>query len=547
MENFLKNLKYDIPAGIVVFLVAIPLCLGIALASGAPLYSGMIAGIVGGIVIGFLSDSHLSVSGPAAGLAAIVLIQIQTLGSFQTFLLAVVIAGILQILLGLLKAGTIANYFPSNVIKGMLTAIGIIIIMKQIPHALGYNKDTEGDLAFQQADGANTFSEIWLTLTQHIHLGSTLIALISLGILIMWERPFMSRFKLIPGALVAVVTAVILNQIFVSSGSGFAIPQADLVNVPVATDVNSFLGQFIFPDFSQLSNKAVYIAAVTIMAVASIETLLCIEAVDKLDPHRRVTNTNRELFAQGVGNIASGLVGGLPVTSVIVRSSANVAANAQSKTSTIIHGVLLLFCAALIPMVINMIPLSALAAVLLVVGYKLAKPALFKQMWAAGKYQFMPFIVTVVAIVFTDLLMGVGIGMVVATFAILRGNMKAPYFFHKDKHQEGDVIKIELTQEVSFLNKASLKLTFDHLPHNSKVVIDASNTIYIDYDVLELIKEFQKINAPERNITFVLKGFKDTYRVHNSDQVHSEELEVLLSSNEAKGTAKDLLKELAGK
>ena len=544
MEKVLKNLKYDIPAGIVVFLVAVPLCLGIALASGAPLYSGMIAGIVGGIVIGFLSNSNLSVSGPAAGLAAIVLVQIQTLGSFQTFLLAVVLAGALQIIMGALRAGFIANYFPTNVIKGMLTAIGIIIIMKQIPHALGYDKDTEGDMAFQQADGANTFSEIWITLTQHIHWGSTLVALISLGILILWERPFMSRFKLIPGALVAVVVAVILNQIFVSSGSPLAIPQVDLVNVPVASDFNSFLGQFTFPDFSQLGNKAVYIAAVTIAAVASIETLLCIEAVDKLDPHRRVTNTNRELFAQGVGNIASGLVGGLPVTSVIVRSSANVAANAQTKTSTIIHGFLLLFCAALIPMVINMIPLSALAAVLLVVGYKLAKPALFKQMWAAGKYQFMPFIVTVVAIVFTDLLTGIGIGMVVATFAILRGNMKAPYFFHKDKHHEGDVIVIELTQEVSFLNKASLKLTLDHLPHNSKVVIDASKTIYIDYDVLDLIKEFQKINAKERNIEFVLTGFKDTYRVHNSDQVHSD---TIPSTNEVKGTAEDLLKELAAK
>ena len=356
----------------------------------------------------------------------------------------------------------------------------------------------------------------------------------------------MSRFKLIPGALVAVVMSVILNQVFISSGSGLAIPQADLVNVPVATDIDSFLGQFTFPDFSQLSNKAVYIAAVTIAAVASIETLLCIEAVDKLDPHRRITNTNRELFAQGVGNIASGLVGGLPVTSVIVRSSANVAANAQTKMSTIVHGVLLLFCAALIPMVINMIPLSALAAVLLVVGYKLAKPSLFKQMWAAGKYQFMPFIITVIAIVFTDLLTGVSIGMVVAAFAILRGNMKAPYFFHKDKHHEGDIIVIELTQEVSFLNKASLKLTLDHLPHNSKVIIDASKTIYIDYDVLELIKEFQKINAPERNIDFVLTGFKDTYRIHNSDQVHSE-LDTILSTKEIKGTAEDLLKELAGK
>ena len=548
MEKIIKNLKYDLPAGIVVFLVAVPLCLGIALASGAPLYSGMIAGMVGGIVIGLMSNAQLSVSGPAAGLAAIVLMQIHTLGAFSTFLLAVVIAGVFQILLGIAKAGSIANYFPSNVIKGMLTAIGIIIIMKQIPHAFGYDKDTEGDLAFQQSDGENTFSEIWLTLTQHIHWGSSLIALICLGVLILWERPFMQRFKLIPGALVGVLLSVALNQLFISSGSPLAISQDDLVNVPVAKDFNAFLGQFTLPDFSQWNNKAVYIAAFTLAIVASIETLLCIEAVDKIDPHRRVTNTNRELFAQGTGNIVSGLLGGLPVTSVIVRSSANVAANAQTKVSTLVHGLLLLFCVALIPKVLNMIPLAALAAVLLMVGYKLAKPALFKQMWAAGKYQFVPFIATVVAIVFTDLLTGVGIGMAVAAFAILRGNIKAPYFFHRNEYKEGEAIKLDLSQEVSFLNKASIKLTLDHLPHNATVIIDASHTEYIDYDVLEIIKEFQKINAPERNIKLILTGFKETYKINNSDNVHSEMLEDIFTTTDTKGKpAKDLLTDLTGK
>jgi MFS superfamily sulfate permease-like transporter len=542
MKKYMENLKYDMPAGIVVFLVAVPLCLGIALASGAPLYSGMIAGMVGGIVIGLMSNSQLSVSGPAAGLAAIVFMQIQTLGSFQTFLLAVVLAGVIQIALGLLKAGTIGNYFPSNVIKGMLTAIGILIILKQIPHAFGYDKDTEGDLSFQQADGENTFSEIWMTLTQHIHWGSTLIALICLGILILWEKPFMKSVKLIPGALVGVVLSVVLNQIFMSMGSPLAISHDDMVNVPIAKDFSAFLGQFTAPDFSQIGNKAVYVAALTLAIVASIETLLCIEAVDKLDPHRRVSNANRELFAQGTGNIISGLLGGLPVTSVIVRSSANVAANAQTKASTIFHGLLILICVALIPNILNMIPLSALAAVLLFTGYKLAKPAMFKQMWAAGKYQFVPFIVTVVAIVFTDLLTGVGIGLAVAIFAILRGNMKAPYFFHKTQHQESNIITLNLAQEVSFLNKASIKLTLDHLPNDSTVVIDASDTVYIDYDVLETIKEFQKINAPERNISLILTGFKEKYQINNTENVKSK---IVSSNKNDKASHEELLDELA--
>lgn len=520
-NKIFANLRNDIPAGIVVFLVAVPLCLGIALASGAPFFSGMIAGIVGGIVIGFLSNSQLSVSGPAAGLTAIVLASLATLGSFETFLLAVVIAGVLQVVLGILKAGAIANYIPSSVIKGMLTAIGIIIIMKQLPHAVGYDKDAEGDLSFLQTDGENTFSSL-LNSMSRIDLGATLICIISLVILILWERPFFKKkLRLIPGALVAVVVAILLNSIFLSNGSSLAITSSHLVNVPVANSFNEFLGFFTLPDFSQFTNPQVYIVALTLAAVASIETLLCIEAVDKLDPQKRSTSTTRELIAQGVGNMASGMIGGLPVTSVIVRSSANVNAQAKSKMSTIIHGFLILICVTLIPGLLNKIPLAALAAILLVTGYKLCNMALFKKMFQLGKYQWIPFAVTVIAIVFTDLLTGVGIGLGVSVLALLYGNYKNSYYFHKEKHHTGETILIHLSEEVSFLNKASIKLTLDHLPSNSTVIIDAYDSQYIDYDVLELIRDFKEIQAPSRGIVCKTVGFKDVYRIANTDNVQS--------------------------
>ncbi len=522
MKNYLQNLKSDVPAGLVVFLVAVPLCLGIALASGAPLFSGMISGIVGGIVIGLLSNSQLSVSGPAAGLAAIVFVQVKELGAYPIFLSAVVVAGVLQIILGAVKAGTIANYFPSNVIKGMLSAIGVLIILKQIPHAFGYDKDPEGDESFIQPDGENTFSEIW-HLTEHIHWGSTLIALISIAILILWERPFMKKLKMIPPALIAVVLGVVMNLFFISSSSPLAIPQEDLVNVPISKSFNDFLGQFTFPDFSKIFDLKVLLAGGTIAVVASIETLLCIEAVDKIDPLKRTSNTNRELFAQGTGNIVSGLLGGLPVTSVIVRSSANVSAGGLTKVAAITHGLLILICVALIPNILNLIPLSALAAVLIMTGYKLAKPTIFKGVWDKGLAQFIPFIVTVVAVVLTDLLKGVGIGMVVSIFYILRGNMKSPYFFHRSSHKDSNLIKIDLSQEVSFLNKASIKLTLDNLPENSSIIIDASHTVYIDFDVLEIIQEFNDVIAPQKNIKVTLTGFKKEYKINNTAYVHDVE------------------------
>lgn len=519
------NLKSDIPAGIVVFLVALPLCLGIALASGAPLISGLIAGIVGGIVIGALSGSPFSVSGPAAGLTAIVFSAIAALGSFETFLAAVVLAGVIQLALGFAGAGIINAYIPSNVIKGMLSAIGIIIIMKQIPYALGAHGDYEGNLTFIEADGSNTF----LTAARdflHIHIGAVIVTLSSMAVMLLWDRPFMKKLQIVPGALMAVLVGVIISEAFRWSGSPTLLIDGDkLVNIPLFSSFADIRNQLAFPDFSKLATGPVILTAITIAAVASIETLLNLEAVDKLDPLRRTTSANRELKAQGVGNILSALAGGLPVTSVIVRSSANVNAGAKSKTSAVIHGILLLVCTFTIPVILNRIPLSALAAILLLTGYKLTKVSVFKEMFAKGKYQWIPFVVTVVAVVFTDLLKGVMIGLAVSIFAILRGSIKMPYYFHRKKHNDGDVIHIELAQEVSFLNRASIKMTLDHLPENAHVWIDATNSLYIDYDVLELIREFKDVKALDKNITLELTGFKAEYEIENTRNVVSEEME----------------------
>lgn len=523
LSKIKANLKYDLPSGIVVFLIAVPLCLGIALASGAPLFSGMISGIIGGIVIGTMSSSHTSVSGPAAGLAAVVLVAIQTLGSYEAFLLAIVLAGIFQIALGFARAGSIADYFPSSVIKGMLTAIGVIIILKQIPHALGYDHTSEGDEAFFEPDGSNTFSSIWAAITQYIHPGATLVALFAIGIILMWDKPFIKkRLPSIPGALVAVLFSVLANELLKTMGDPWAIRAEHLVNIPVANSMQDFLGQFTTPDFTQWMNPAIYTTALTICIVASVETLLSIEAVDRIDPQMRITNTNRELKAQGIGNLICGLIGGLPITSVIVRSSANINANSKTKVSTIFHGTLILVCVAFIPKVLNMIPLAALAAILILTGYKLAKPKMFKAMYANGKYQWWPFIITVAAVVFTDLLTGVGIGLAASVVSILLGNMKNAYKFKKENYHDGDIIHIHLSQEVSFLNKAGIKHTLDMLPENSKVLIDAEGTAYIDFDVLEIIREFTELKAANKNIQVRLNGFKEEYSIDDYDFVECE-------------------------
>ncbi len=500
-QGFFSNLQHDLPASLVVFLVAIPLCLGIALASGAPLFSGIIAGMVGGIVVALLSGSPLGVSGPAAGLAVIVLTAIQELGAFETFLLAVVIAGALQLILGFLRAGVIGYYFPSSVIKGMLAGIGVIIFLKQIPHAFGYDADPEGDFAFMQVDGHNTFSEISYML-DFISPGALLIASVSLGILLLWERPFMKKLptsKLIQGPLVAVLAGVGLN-LALTGVDGWALTAEQMVNIPVADSLMGFFGQFTFPDFSQIGNSQVWVVAGTIAVVASLETLLCVEATDKLDPQKRITPTNRELTAQGIGNMISGMIGGLPLTQVIVRSSANIQSGGRTKASAFFHGILILVSAMAIPKLLNLIPLASLAAILLMVGYKLAKPSLFREMYRKGRSQFIPFVVTIVGIVFTDLLIGIALGMAVAVVDILWKNFKTPYHFDPSKYVEGNPVFIELAEEVSFLNKASIMRTLDQLPNGTEVVIDGSKTRSIHPDVIEIIDNFRE-NAKTKDIT----------------------------------------------
>ena len=506
-----KHLKNDIPASVVVFFVALPLCLGIALASGAPLFSGLIAGIVGGIVVGTLSGSKIGVSGPAAGLAAIVLVAIGSLGGFENFLVAVVLAGVIQIIFGVLKAGIIGYYFPSSVIKGMLTGIGIIIILKQIPHFFGYDPDPIGDMAFSQVDGQNTFTEIIDTL-DNVSLGATVIAIIGLLILLLWDKVLSKKgriFQLIQGPLVAVAIGIIFN--ILTKDGALEISPKHLVSVPVPEDLASFLGQFRFPNFSAISNPQVWITAFTMALVASLETLLCVEATDKLDPHKNVTPTNRELLAQGTGNIISGLIGGLPITQVIVRSSANIQSGGRTKLSAIIHGFLLLFSVILIPTLLNKIPLSVLAAILFIVGYKLAKPALFKKMYDLGWKQFIPFFATVVGIIFTDLLIGIGLGLCIGIFIILLKSYQNSHFLQKEKNNDGkDIIKMTLAEELTFFNKGAILKELDSIPKNTYLEINKLNTRYMDYDIIEILEDF-RLKAKERNIDIKLISKKGTF------------------------------------
>jgi MFS superfamily sulfate permease-like transporter len=518
--NLLGHLKSDFASGLVVFLVALPLCLGIALASGAPLFSGIISGVIGGIVIGFLSKSHISVSGPAAGLTAIVLTAITDLGAYNIFLTAVIIAGIMQLFLGFLKAGSISNYFPTNVIEGMLAGIGIIIFLKQIPHAVGYDKVAEGDTSFFEKSGSNMFETI-IDAFNYINYGSIIITLVALAILILWDKvPFLKKLKLVPAALIAVFSGIIINEIFIRTGSTLQVSKDHLVSLPTPSSLEEFKAMFVLPDFSiaVLSNPKVWIVGVTIAIVASIETLLCIEAADRMDPYKRFTNTNVELKAQGIGNLLSGLIGGLPMTSVVVRSSANANAGARTKSSAIIHGFLLMISVLTIAPFLNKIPLATLAAILLLIGYRLAKPAHFIHFIEKGKYQYIPFIATVVAVVLLDLLKGVALGMLISIFFVLRGNFKRAYSFKKEDYHDDDVIHIQLAQEVSFLNKAAIKNTLNNIPEKSKVVIDASDTVYIAHDVLDLIEEFKRIRAVDDEIEVKLVGFKKAYNLDNTQE-----------------------------
>ncbi|MEZ6139846.1 MAG: SulP family inorganic anion transporter [Zavarzinella sp.] len=509
-----KGLVKDFLAGIIVFLVALPLCLGIALASNAPLFSGLVAGIVGGILVGLLSGSQTSVTGPAAGLTAIVAAQITSLGSFNTFLLAVFIAGIIQIGMGIAKAGILSSFFPSSVIKGLLAAIGVILILKQLPYLLGH------DMKSTEVSAPNIIIEMKHIFIGEIHLGALVVGLLSMAFLIVWDKIKVLKKSLVPAPLLVVVFGVIVSQIFRTLGGDWVLSNPDrfMVQVPVAENPMQFLGFFTMPDFKQLSNEAVYITAITIAIVASLETLLNLEAVDRLDKKQRTSPASRELFAQGVGNMTCGLIGGLPVTSVIIRGSVNINAGSETKLSAVIHGVLLLGCVMLLPVYLNFIPLSCLAAILLMTGFKLVSINLMKQMWKDGFYQFFPFIITLLAIVISDLLIGIVIGLIVSVFFVLNSNMRRPIRRYVERHVGGDVLHIELANQVSFLNRAALENVLRSAKPGSHILLDGRNTDYIDPDVLSLIKDFKAETAPIYNIQVSLKGFRDKYQLQDEIQ-----------------------------
>lgn len=507
MYNFLiMNLKKyfsnDFLSGVVVFLVALPLCLGIALASGAPLFSGLISGIIGGIVIGAVSKSPLSVSGPAAGLTTIVLAAIGELG-FQAFLLSVVLAGLFQIVLGFLRAGFIGNFFPASVIKGMLAAIGLILILKQLPHAVGYDADFEGDESFFQPDSQNTFSEI-VESFGYLSGGAILISIVSIIVLLLWNSNALKRYKffrIAPGALFVVLLGVFINLGAEMFFPAMAVDDKHMVMVPTMSSASNLSSFITFPDFSLILNAKIFFTALTLTIVASLETLLCIEACDKLDPYRRITPLNRELKAQGLGNVLCGLVGGLPVTSVIVRSSTNINSGAKTKASAITHGVILLLSVLLIPSLLKLIPLACLAGILIVIGFKLTPPSLYRDMYQKGLSQFLPFIVTVAAVVFTNLLQGVFMGIMVAIFFILKSNFRKSIIVVNDKRN----YLLRFTKDASFLNKATLREIFHRIPSDSSMIIDGSKAGFIDHDIKDLIADFVE-TSKIKNIKIELKN-----------------------------------------
>ena len=518
MKKFVKTISADIPSAIVVFLIAIPLCLGIAVASGVSPFSGIIAGMVGGIVVGIISKSPLSVSGPAAGLSAIVAAAVVTLPAVEAFFLAVVIAGVFQIIMGISKMGVIGDYIPNSVIKGMLAAIGIILILKQFPYLVGYKTSFEGDDTFIEAGGSNTFSSIIHSLN-HLTPIAIAIGIIGLVILFLFESKWIKSkkiFNVLSGPLLVVVIGILINNFLDGLDHKLTRVDAQLVNIPVAQTGREFLSFFKFPDWSYITNGKVLLTAFTLAMVATLETLLGIEAIDKIDPRKRVTPTNRELIAQGTGNMISGFLGGLPLTSVIVRSSANVNSGAHSKMSAILHGVFILLFVYFAPQWLNMIPLAALAAILIFTGYKLAKVSIFKEFYSRGWEQFVPFIVTVLAIVFTDLLKGVLIGIGVAIFFIIRSNFRTAVFSIKD----GDHYLIRLRKDVSFFSKPILKRAFLNIPRGSKLVVDITRAEYIDKDVIDTINEFI-VTAKNRDINVVVN--KSTYNA--SHKINEAELE----------------------
>lgn len=507
----LKHFRNDIPSGLVVFLVALPLCLGIALASGAPLFSGLISGVIGGLVIGSLSGSRYSVSGPAAGLTVIVLAAITDLGSFEIFLLAVLLAGAIQIVLGLIGAGILGLYFPTSVIQGMLAAIGLILILKQVPHLVGVDLQAFSELDFKGTDGRNTFEEFLYAL-EHIHPGALLVGALSFAIILSWDNLVLKgkpSLKIVPSALLAVVISILFNEFFLSNYENLFIGKEHLVNIPALGNGHSLADLIKMPDFGQIGNPAVWKTAAVIAIVASLETLLSLEAVDKLDPDKHTSPKNRELLAQGTGNMLSGLIGGLPITAVIVRSSANLAAGAKTHFSAVYHGFLLFAAVLLLPEVLNMIPLATLAVVLIVVGYKLTKPALYVKQWKYGYKQFIPFIITVVTVPF-NLLMGVATGLFVAVYFILQANFQTAYFRKEEEVEGKKQVTITLSEHVSFLNKASLQDTLHRLPSHSRVIIDCTKTMEMDFDAEMILEDFKE-QAEEKGIQLIIKKKNEKY------------------------------------
>lgn len=514
LSFYKKHLKTDFSAGLVVFLIALPLCLGISMASGAPLFAGVISGILGGILVGLLSNSQVNVSGPAASVALVVFTAIGTLGSFEAVLLAVVVAGLIQITMGVIGAGTIAYFFPSSMIKGILASIGLMLIIKQVPHAFGYDQNFKDSVAFPVGDEkSNAFSEL-LQVANGVNYGAVLITLISLMIIVLWDNPRLKArsafFKFFPAALAAVVASVGLNELFTLYIPALALNATHLVELPTAASMSEFFGFFATPKFDEIFNPKIYSVALSIAFIASLESLLSTEAGDKLDPYRRRTDTNRELKAQGFGNIVAGLVGGLPITAVIVRTSANVSSGGRTKASTIIHGTIMLICVISIPTLLNKIPLASLSAVLFVVGYKLTSFALYREVFQQGIRQFAPFIATIVAVLYSDLITGIMIGAAVSIFTILKDSYRTTFFKEEEQRTDRNIHKFVLSEEVTFLNKATIMMALESIPEDSIVVIDGSRSMNIDDDVLEIFEDFKQ-TSKERNIELSFRDLEKFY------------------------------------
>jgi carbonic anhydrase/SulP family sulfate permease len=507
---FPEHLLADLMAGVVVFLVALPLCLGVPLAARAPLFSGIVAGIVGGIVVGGLSGSRTSVSGGSPALIAIVSAQTTALGGFEGFLTAVVLAGFIQVAFGLFRAGFISSFFPTSVIKGLLAAIGIIIILKQLPHLIGYDIDPIGEMSFNQPDRETTFSDLPKSFRYFLP-GAATIGIGSLVLVVAWDQIKWLRKTRIPGPLVAVVAGTVTNILLKRAGSPWAIGPTHLVSVPLGDGPEGMMGLITFPNFASLADSRVYVAAVTIGVIASLESLLAIEAVDKIDPRQQRTPRDRELLAQGVGNVICGLLGGLPISAAVIRGTANVNAGARTRLATVSHGTLLLTCVLLLPALLNEIPLATLAAILIKTGYRLTNPKRYRQLWREGFSQFIPFTATVAAIVLTDLLVGIGIGLACSVVFILHSNYRRPLTRTLERHTSGDVVRVDLASQVTFFNRAALQKVLYEVPPGGTLLIDATNTDFIDPDVLDLLVDFQRTGAPARFVQLSLVGFQDRY------------------------------------